>query len=227
MKLFIAIVLFLLSVLPVYAGRGCCSWHGGQSYCDSNTGRWVCADGTYSPSCTCGYVAPPVYIPPTPSNPISEGTVNVVKSDTKPYYSVSLKWSSTLPVSIAISRTAGANPGPNVDTSTGFFEFNNVTSGRWFVNLKTAVNNVWSDVRYWTVDVPVWIDPTPTPTPLPTNTPTPSPTVSPTPMPNPEGKGTSTGTSNTVTTGGVGAAGLFGLSRLWKWLSSKFGKKNP
>jgi hypothetical protein len=33
-------------------GRGCCSHHGGQSYCGAN-GRWICADGTTSPSCRC------------------------------------------------------------------------------------------------------------------------------------------------------------------------------
>ena len=47
------IVIILLIPLKVYAGRGCCSWHGGQAYCDVNTGKWVCNDGTYSPSCTC------------------------------------------------------------------------------------------------------------------------------------------------------------------------------
>ena len=31
---------------------GCCSWHGGVSGC-SSSGRVVCNDGTYSPSCTC------------------------------------------------------------------------------------------------------------------------------------------------------------------------------
>lgn len=31
--------------------RGCCSWHGGVNGCKN--GRVVCADGTYSPSCTC------------------------------------------------------------------------------------------------------------------------------------------------------------------------------
>jgi len=31
--------------------RGCCSWHGGVAGCSS--GRIVCSDGTYSPSCTC------------------------------------------------------------------------------------------------------------------------------------------------------------------------------
>lgn len=32
--------------------RGCCSWHGGVSYCGPN-GYWICNDGTQSPSCTC------------------------------------------------------------------------------------------------------------------------------------------------------------------------------
>ncbi len=53
------VVIFLLVVFSLFvgvssvsAGRGCCSHHGGQSYCSN--GRWVCRDGTYSPSCTCG-----------------------------------------------------------------------------------------------------------------------------------------------------------------------------
>lgn len=40
------------------AGQGCCSWHGGQSYCDTSSGRWVCNDGTYSPSCMCAVPRP-------------------------------------------------------------------------------------------------------------------------------------------------------------------------
>ena len=35
------------------AKRWCCSWHGWVNYCASN-GRYVCNDGTYSPTCTCG-----------------------------------------------------------------------------------------------------------------------------------------------------------------------------
>jgi hypothetical protein len=33
------------------ARSGCCSWHGGV--CDCISGRVVCCDGTFSPSCTC------------------------------------------------------------------------------------------------------------------------------------------------------------------------------
>lgn len=55
-KKILIVLLVLLCVFykidKVYAGRGCCSHHGGQSYC-SNDGRWVCNDGTYSPSCRC------------------------------------------------------------------------------------------------------------------------------------------------------------------------------
>lgn len=36
-----------------YAQKGCCSWHGGVSFCDANVGRLICRDGSYSPSCRC------------------------------------------------------------------------------------------------------------------------------------------------------------------------------
>lgn len=53
---FFVILAFSLYLTTVYASSGCCSWHGGQDYCDNNVGKWVCKDGTYSPSCTCGYL---------------------------------------------------------------------------------------------------------------------------------------------------------------------------
>lgn len=51
-SLIIAIIVFCIPIFNVFAGRGCCSHHGGQAYCSN--GRWVCSDGTYSPTCTCG-----------------------------------------------------------------------------------------------------------------------------------------------------------------------------
>lgn len=50
-KYFLLLLLFMVP-LHVEAKSGCCSWHGGVSYCGDN-GRYVCNDGTYSPSCTC------------------------------------------------------------------------------------------------------------------------------------------------------------------------------
>jgi len=49
----LASFLFLALSGQASAKSGCCSWHKGVSHCDSSTGRQVCNDGTYSPSCTC------------------------------------------------------------------------------------------------------------------------------------------------------------------------------
>ena len=50
----VTIVVFLFSS-SLYAKSGCCSHHGGVAGCNSTTGFNICADGTDSPSCTCGY----------------------------------------------------------------------------------------------------------------------------------------------------------------------------
>ncbi len=55
-KLLIPLIVFVLFIFlhsSVSASRGCCSWHGGVSHCDSTVGFYVCVDGSYSPSCTC------------------------------------------------------------------------------------------------------------------------------------------------------------------------------
>src|SRR5436853_6499067 len=54
----ITFILATFGIPAAEAGRGCCSWHGGQNYCDTNSGRWVCNDGTYSPTCGCSYIPP-------------------------------------------------------------------------------------------------------------------------------------------------------------------------
>ncbi|MCI9585028.1 MAG: hypothetical protein HFH45_00080 [Bacilli bacterium] len=50
MVVFVCLVLF--TPLVVNAQRGCCSSHGGVDYCGSG-GKYICKDGTTSPSCTC------------------------------------------------------------------------------------------------------------------------------------------------------------------------------
>lgn len=77
---------FLLFVFPnsVLAGRGCCSWHGGQSFCDTSTGRWVCNDGTYSPTCTCTYIAPKAVAPITPKPTITPTIKPTIKPTETP-----------------------------------------------------------------------------------------------------------------------------------------------
>jgi hypothetical protein len=60
---------------------GCCSWHGGVASCGSG-GKYMCNDGTESPTCTCGSSPAPSstdaspwtpmrqYVPPTCSYPL-------------------------------------------------------------------------------------------------------------------------------------------------------------
>jgi len=54
MKKFFVFILIMVSIIPniVFAGRGCCSHHGGECGC-SSYGRSICCDGTMSPTCTC------------------------------------------------------------------------------------------------------------------------------------------------------------------------------
>lgn len=47
------IITFSIISTSIFAQRGCCSWHQGVNGCDSTTGKIVCNDGTYSPTCTC------------------------------------------------------------------------------------------------------------------------------------------------------------------------------
>ncbi len=42
-----------------HGSQGCCSRHGGIARCDESQGRYVCNDGTYSPSCNCERKEPP------------------------------------------------------------------------------------------------------------------------------------------------------------------------
>lgn len=79
MKLFkvlpVLSVLFFTSFFEsdAVARSGCCSHHGGPKSCDSRSGRMICMDGRYSPSCTCADMpysaSDPVYIPKPKINP--------------------------------------------------------------------------------------------------------------------------------------------------------------
>ncbi len=55
-KIFIiAFSLFSFISASADARQGCCSHHGGVQQCDTNNGRLLCNDNTYSPSCKCEY----------------------------------------------------------------------------------------------------------------------------------------------------------------------------
>ena len=57
--------------------------------------------------------------------------------------------------SIALSKSAGSDPGPKQDTDYRTFTFKDVKPGTWYINLKAGQSCGWGDVVYWKVDVPV------------------------------------------------------------------------
>lgn len=60
-----SLIPLLLLPLQALAQSGCCSHHGGVSFCGSS-GFFACMDGSQSPTCTCSYVPP---TPPPPPKP--------------------------------------------------------------------------------------------------------------------------------------------------------------
>ncbi len=155
--LLIVVSFTLVTLLPqniALAKSGCCSWHGGVSYCDTSAGRYVCNDGTYSPSCGCTYIAPkPVCVYPSLKN----GKGNYTFSQNGCSQDVTFTWDKGTNddfYSIGISKNAGADPGPLSDTNTQRFVFKDVKPGKWYINVKPGRSCGWGDIVYWEVDVP-------------------------------------------------------------------------
>lgn len=155
-SIFAAIAVFAVSTSFVSATRGCCSWHGGVSYCDSSVGTLVCNDGTYSPSCGCQINIQPTSTP-TPIQLQIYGNANATLNKKTNTYSVSADWDDvdgSKGFSVGLSQIAGADPGPAVDTYASHWTFQNVKSGKWYVNVKSKQTGIWSNIVYWSVTVP-------------------------------------------------------------------------
>lgn len=177
-----------VSAPSVFAQQGCCSHHGGIAYCAAN-GRYVCADGSYSPSCTCGTYT---YQPNTSSSlhwelPEMNGQWNFTANKNRTY-DVELSWTPVTGCdgySVALQKTQGGNPGPLVDTRAEKMVFRNVQSGQYYANIKCQIDGDWTDTRYWEITVPQWKFPSPQPSPFPspiTRTSPPAPSSSDPPL---------------------------------------------
>jgi hypothetical protein len=155
----LALFFFFPSAVDAHSGRtnssGCHNCNVG-----SCAGTYHCHGGDTG-GYSGGYVAP-VYTPPKPrpSNPTT-GTVNF---STSPQnwcnHDISFNWSgATLAngYSVSLSKTAGADPGPKADTTETSYQFKNVESGKWYINLKAlnSINGTYANqVTYWDVTLP-------------------------------------------------------------------------
>ncbi len=159
--LLLAVFLFA-GLKPVEAQRGCCSWHGGVSYCDSSAGRYVCNDGTYSPSCGCAYspqvYTPPVYIPPTATPTPIPLRVNATYelSPTTCTYTVIATWekpSDYDQYSVSAIQTPASqcqDPGPIPDTGETKYFFPGLHSGSYLINVRPKNVLGWNYFTYCT-----------------------------------------------------------------------------
>jgi hypothetical protein len=163
-KFLASLVLILtLSFVPsVKAQQGCCSWHGGvcgYTCCDGTPLSAKCGGGTYdSPSY--------YYAPSTPAFPEMTATYDF-QPDLAQGFTVTIKLDDPNPsfYSVTLNKYKGGDPGPKADFNSPTFQFVNVKSGKWYLNVKKAMGGSWSQVAYWEVDVPTWYKSIPTPAP--------------------------------------------------------------
>ncbi len=145
----------------------------GCHYCRTNCDKWGVPWNQRH--CHGGYTAPKpkIIVPTIPSETKGGPTYFINKSGV-----VEMLFDWDRPdgkqYSIAMSKTAGGDPGPNTDTTKSEYTFTNIKPGKWYVNIKEEFNGYWSEVAYWTIDIPSNVKdiarPYPTPTPIPTNT---------------------------------------------------------
>lgn len=155
---FIFLLLPFLST-PTFAHRsGCHRWHS----CPSDSGSYTCGDlgypcrySTYSENSYTYSV--PTYALPAPTSPGNGNWKYEVSNKNWCAYDLTMNWDKPTQgdrYSIAISKTAGADPGPLVDTTTRSFTFTNVAPGKWYVNIKTGNEERWGNIQYWEVELP-------------------------------------------------------------------------
>jgi hypothetical protein len=83
--------------------------------------------------------------------PQADGTYNIVFTFPNP---------SGMNVSLAINPTEWADPGPIADTNGSRWTFTNVpANSTQYVNMKAMINETWSQVESWTINVPAWVAP--------------------------------------------------------------------
>lgn len=169
----------------ILAQQGCCSWHGGIDYCDTSTGRYVCNDGEYSPSCTCLYIPPtpkptppPVIMPPVCKLPGEVYPTGLAKPNSNTFkWDLEITWQAVegaTGYSITSDTNPYSDPGPLSDTTTTSYTFSNLDSGIRYVHIKPLNKCGVNTIKHLKFEL-AEIIPSPAPTPEPTFTSTPTP----------------------------------------------------
>jgi hypothetical protein len=163
------VALLFASAAPILARSGCCSHHGGVcgcGCCDGSSLSSTCAP--YYPQCSGGNNYVPVYqtrqiiyptSTPIPSDPILriKASINYDYNEQRDEYSIKFDWDD-LPgnkgYSVFLTKYPGLDPGSLIDTHKSVWRFNNLKSGIWYANLKSFNGYSWSQIVYWTINLP-------------------------------------------------------------------------
>jgi hypothetical protein len=127
------------------------------SYC---AGEYHCHGGGGSSGGSSGYSAPQsLYSLSAPVNPTNANINQKISAKNTCNYDVSINWDDSNysdRYSIAISKSAGTDPGLYPDTNTNSHTFTNIAPGKWFINLKAGNRERWTNIiSYWDVTLPV------------------------------------------------------------------------
>jgi len=118
--------------------------------------------------CTCYKLSAPK---PTPVIlPTINATFNWTPK-TNGYYDLSVTLDDNNPsqYSAVLSKCRGCDPGPKTDFYTNTFNFYNVKTGKYYLNVKKEINGYWSTITYYVIDKPSTVYkalPTPTTEPI-------------------------------------------------------------
>lgn len=163
------ICLLVLPFRSTYAHPGRTDSSGCHT-CKTNCSSWGLSQGEYhchgggsSPSAGTGsspqsfYSAPVIPTELPPLFPNIDATVKKTFDNKTKAYTLSVDWpdiSWSSGYSIALSKKAGANPGPLTDTTYSKWQFSKVNPGTWYINIKARKGTQWSNTSYWKVEVP-------------------------------------------------------------------------
>lgn len=141
-------VIVLVGQVSAHSGRTDSSG-GHNCYVGACAGTYHYHNGGYTPS---------VYVPPRCVSSVGNSGNWEFKENNNCSQDVTITWDKGTNdelYSIAISKYAGADPGPNADTSERKFTFYDVKPGTWYVNIKAGSDSCnTSGVMYWKVVVP-------------------------------------------------------------------------
>lgn len=148
---------FILSFIFLFANKAFAHSGGTNAYGCHNCYTAECYGVYHCHNPKFFFEPEPTFFLPKPTAPDNAEITQVVSSENWCAYDVSISWKQPAHgdrFSLAISKVAGGDPGPLVDTSALNFTFKNVAPGKWFINFKSGNSERWGDVSYWEIELP-------------------------------------------------------------------------